>query len=74
MEDKSKEASSVINRKLYAVDTSQDREKALTDLVIRVKKAALDRKKNMDDGLDPLTKAKEEKKILTELRQIRIKI
>ena len=74
MEDRSDEASAVINKKLYAVDTSADREKALTDLVIRVKKASLDRKRNADDGIDPLKKAKEEKQALTELKKIRIKI
>ena len=74
MEEKANEASAVINKKLFAVDTSKDKEKALTDLVIKVKKASLDRARNTDDGTDPLKKAKEEKKALSELKKIRIKI
>lgn len=71
-DDSAREASAVINMKLDAVETSSDREKALTDLVIRIKKASLSRTKNADDGADPLKKAMEEKKALSELKKIKI--
>lgn len=74
MEDRANEASSVINKTLYETDTSMGREKALTDLVIRIKKKALSRNKGEDDGEDPLKKVREEKKALAELKKIRIVI
>ncbi|MBR1523502.1 MAG: DNA primase [Lachnospiraceae bacterium] len=73
-EDNAKEAASIINTELDAIDTTEDREKALTDLVIRVKKNALYRNKNQDDTSDPLKKAKEEKKALASLKSMKIKI
>lgn len=74
MEGRANEASSVINKKLYETDTSMGREKALTELVIRIKKKALSRSKGEDDGEDPLKKVREEKKALAELKKIRIVI
>ncbi len=74
MEDRTNEASSVINNKLYAVDNPEDRERALTDLVIRIKKAAFERSRNADDGTDLLQKVREEKRVLSELKKTKIKI
>ncbi len=74
IEDQAREASSIINAHIEAVESESERSGALTDLVIKVKKAALDRKKNDDDGTDPLKKALEEKKALAELKHIKISI
>ena len=74
MEDRANDASAAVNRKLYDMDTTEDRERSVTDLVIRVKKGSLDRNKNEDDGADPLKKVREEKKALAELKKIRIKL
>ena len=74
MEDRADEASAVINKQLYETDTSMGREKALTDLVISIKKKALSRNKGNDEDEDPLKKVREEKKALAELKKIRISI
>ncbi len=68
------EAAALVNAHLDAVETESDRAKALTDLVIKVKKHALERMKDADDGRDPLKKAMEEKKALKQLKDIRISI
>ena len=73
-EDKAKEASAIINMPLDDISSPADRERALTDLVVKIKKASLQRQKNADDGRDPLKKAKEEKQALSELKKIKITI
>ncbi|MCR5774979.1 MAG: DNA primase [Lachnospiraceae bacterium] len=72
--DNSNEASSVINTPLDAVETPDDRARALTDLVIKIKEAALNRDAGIDDGTDPLKKAKQIKHALTELKKIKISL
>ena len=71
-EDLVKEASRIINTPLDGLESVSEKEKALTDLVIRIKTASLDRLKNADDGTDPLKKAKEIRKAMDELKKIRI--
>ncbi len=74
MEDKAKEASDVINRELFTEDNPSEKEKALTDLVIRIKKEALSRKSEGENDVDVFTRKREEKRVLAELKKIKIKI
>ncbi|MBO5552275.1 MAG: DNA primase [Lachnospiraceae bacterium] len=73
-EDNAKEAASVINTRLYEIDSGSERERALTELVINIKKAALARKSENDPSADPLKRSREEKKALEALRKIKISI
>lgn len=72
-EDRINEASAILNKELITDDTASEKEKALTDLVIRIKQEAFNRK-NTDGNVDVFTRKKEEKRVLEELRKIRIKI
>lgn len=72
--DMASEAASVINMKLDAVESKADREKALTDLVIKIKKMALARSRENGGDADPLKAAREEKKAMESLKKIKISI
>ncbi|MCR5747156.1 MAG: DNA primase [Lachnospiraceae bacterium] len=72
--DQASVVSEIINTRLEMLESESERSKALTDLVIKIKKAALERKKNADDGADPLKKAMDEKKALAKLKNIRISL
>lgn len=73
-DDNAREAAALINTKLYEIDSASERERALTDLVIHIKKAALSRDSEKYDGSDPLKRKREEKKALESLKRIRITI
>ncbi|MBO6145948.1 MAG: hypothetical protein J6O70_00035, partial [Lachnospiraceae bacterium] len=70
--DNAAEAAGIISERIDAIESDADRQRALTDLVIKIKKTALERRKNEEDGMDPLKKAVEEKKAFEKLKNIRI--
>ncbi len=70
--DNAAEAAGIISERIDAIESDADRQRALTDLVIKIKKTALERRKNEEDGSDPLKKAVEEKKAFEKLKNIRI--
>ena len=73
-EDKAGEAMAIIDAHMDVSQSDDERSQALTDLVIKVKKAALDRMRTEDNGMDPLKKSLEEKKALAGLKNIRISV
>ncbi|MCR4909560.1 MAG: DNA primase [Lachnospiraceae bacterium] len=55
-------------------ESNMEKEKALTDLIIRIKKNSVERSSDRETGMDPIARKVAEKQALEELRKIRVSL
>ncbi|MDD3414966.1 MAG: DNA primase [Lachnospiraceae bacterium] len=74
-EEEHRTVAALFNTKLIEIESKTEREKALTDIVIKVKENSLSNgSREVPEGMDPLMKAIADKKAIEDLEKIRISL
>ena len=72
-EEEHREVAALFNTKLEEIESPQEKEKALTDIVVKVKQNSIgSQDADSESGIDPLAKAVADKKAIEELKRIHI--
>ena len=73
-EEEHREVAGIFNTKLEAVESVQEKKKALTDIVVKIKQESLAREGKLKTDEDPIARMVREKKAMEELKNIKISI